>query len=178
MRNISDKKVGVIVGFVMALVFVLVLQGFNSRYRVQSPVVLKFRAPLVQREVIPNKILSPVPSPSITATPEARLRIIPRVEASERKTDAEKAIHVYFGDDEVARAVASAESGQRCKAISPTSDFGLFQIHLPLHQWRFDAFDGDPMDCWDSARVASEINAEQNWRPWVAFTSGAYKKFL
>lgn len=89
-----------------------------------------------------------------------------------------RAIYNHFGTSKFAVAIAKAESGLNCERISSTSDYGLFQIHLPLHQWRFDKFGGDWRNCDDNARVAKEIYNERGWEAWSAYLNKSYLKFL
>ncbi len=80
-----------------------------------------------------------------------------------------------FGEDAgTAIAVFRAESGLRCNAVSRTYDYGVAQINA-VHQWRFR---GDMFDCAENLRVAYQIYQEQGFRPWVAYTNGAYLKYL
>lgn len=77
-------------------------------------------------------------------------------------------------------AVALAESGGNSDATHRNSngstDYGLFQINsihsalLADHNWR------DPVD---NARMALSISSNgSNWQPWVAWKSGAHRKYL
>lgn len=81
---------------------------------------------------------------------------------------AKKAIYVYFGRDEMAYRIAQLESNFRCDVISKTKDYGLFQIN-EIHMWRFKKFNGNPLDCWDNAKVAYEIWKEQGWNAWTSY---------
>jgi hypothetical protein len=72
-------------------------------------------------------------------------------------------------------AVAKAESGLRCNAMSPTNDHGLFQINA-IH---FPKFKGkDPYDCDANIEVAYEIYKRQGFYPWTVYRTGSYKRFL
>jgi len=72
-------------------------------------------------------------------------------------------------------AIAKAESGLRCNAISPTNDHGLFQINA-VH---FPKFKGkDPYDCDANIEVAYEIYKRQGFYPWTVYRTGSYKRFL
>ena len=68
----------------------------------------------------------------------------------------------------VAAEIATAESGGNPRAISPTNDFGLWQIngtHGALAS----------LDPIANAKAAVIISGNgSNWSPWTTFTSGAY----
>jgi hypothetical protein len=68
----------------------------------------------------------------------------------------------------VAAEIATAESGGRASAISPTNDYGLWQIngtHGALAS----------LDPIANARAAVIISGNgSNWSPWTTFVSGAY----
>lgn len=81
---------------------------------------------------------------------------------------AKKAIYVYFGKDEMAYKIAQLESNFKCDVVSKTKDYGLFQIN-EIHLWRFKKFNGNPLDCWDNAKVAYEIWKEQGWNAWTTY---------
>ena len=84
----------------------------------------------------------------------------------------------WTGDDAVtAVAIAGAESGYRPTAANTSSTArGLWQIMLSYHRHRFRGAD------WSNpaanARVAHALWSESGWRPWVTYTSGAYRKHL
>jgi hypothetical protein len=127
----------------------------------------EFKFKIEKRKVLKEKPLTSSKTSKIT--PPAPTKIL---------SSSYKAIYIYFGDDPVAYAIAKAESGLNCSQISQTSDYGLYQIHLPLHQWRFDKFGGKWDNCWDNARVAKQIYDEQGWSPWTVWQSGVYLSFL
>jgi hypothetical protein len=69
----------------------------------------------------------------------------------------------------VAAEVAMAESGGDPNAISPTDDYGLWQINRP--SWGSQA----SLDPVVNARAAIAISGDgTDWTPWTTFTSGAY----
>lgn len=89
-----------------------------------------------------------------------------------------------FGKDgKVAVAVATAESGLTCKRYqnwlnkNKTVDHGAFQINS-IHLWRVGGDANKLLDCKTNIDVAYQIYKEQGFRPWVAYTNGAYKKYL
>ena len=85
----------------------------------------------------------------------------------------DKQIKKVFGKDApMALAIAQAESGMRCEAISHTGDVSVFQINK-IHSRR-----GNILDCTTNILIAKQIFDEQGWTPWVVYNTGAYKKFL
>jgi len=69
---------------------------------------------------------------------------------------------------EQAPAVIYCESRWRADAVSETNDYGLGQIHFPVHGWRVD---------WDASRLLDpatniyimwQLWSEQGWTPWAA----------
>jgi hypothetical protein len=104
------------------------------------------------------------------------LRPTPSVPPLSKKS-VEDLICEKFGPDcNVAIAVAKAESGLRCDAVSQTNDHGVFQInavHLPKFNGK------SPYDCEANIEVAYQIyKSWGGFRPWTAYTSGRYLKFL
>lgn len=95
----------------------------------------------------------------------------------------------YGGDPSqatTASAVATAESGRRPRAANTTNtngsaDFGLFQINT-IHRQRFEDVTGrswsDVYDPDANTAYAVFLQREQGWRPWVAYTSNAYSRYL
>jgi len=91
------------------------------------------------------------------------------------KTIEQKICEKFKEDCQVAVAVAKAESGLRCDAISPTNDHGVFQINA-VH---FPKFKGkDPYDCDANIEVAYEIYKRQGFYSWTVYRTGSYKRFL
>ena len=71
-------------------------------------------------------------------------------------------------DEFIAAEIATAESGGNPYAISPTDDFGLWQIN---GSWGAMA----SLNPWINVHSAITIsNNGTNWSPWTTFTSGAY----
>jgi hypothetical protein len=73
----------------------------------------------------------------------------------------------------MAAAIAMAESGGRSRIVNSIGAAGLWQIYgLP--------FPGDPLDPQTNARmaVAKYRGAGSSFSPWVAYTSGSYRKFM
>ena len=72
------------------------------------------------------------------------------------------------GEAFIAAEVARAESGGNPGAISPTADYGLWQINVS-HGWQATL---DPVG---NARAAIAISGNgTNWSPWTTYTSGRY----
>lgn len=81
----------------------------------------------------------------------------------------------------MALAVSHAENGTRqCDRFgvnnNKTIDVGLFQINS-IHLKKGYKL-SDVMDCDKNIKIALEIFKRQGWKPWVAYTNGAYKKFI
>jgi hypothetical protein len=87
----------------------------------------------------------------------------------------------WVGDDLVlAVAIAGAESGWRPGAVNRnangSTDHGLWQVNS-VHATILAS--GDWADPYDNAVMARRVWAQAgSWRPWVAFTSGAYVRHL
>lgn len=88
----------------------------------------------------------------------------------------------FQGDDAAtAAAVAMAESSGRTDADNPVSSAtGLWQImqsvHVKAHPTWSVAWLENPQNNARAAYIVS--NGGKNWKPWVAYTSGAYLRFL
>lgn len=83
----------------------------------------------------------------------------------------------YNWDQRVALAVMRAESGCNPVAASPSCDSGLMQINC-VHIAKVNGNLAALKDPATNIQVAYQIYAAQGWNPWVAYTSGAYRKFL
>lgn len=95
-------------------------------------------------------------------------------------------IDKYFPDDtKTARAIAMQESSLNPEVVNPDNPgaIGLMQINLPAH------LKDVPGDTYAqkaenlknpeiNLHVAKIIQDKQGWKPWEAYTSGAYKKYL
>jgi LysM repeat protein len=69
-----------------------------------------------------------------------------------------------------AAEIAMAESGGNQFAVSPTADYGYWQINKPAHG-SMATF--DPLG---NAKAAISISSDgTNWNPWTTFQTGAYK---
>lgn len=72
------------------------------------------------------------------------------------------------GEAFIAAEIATAESGGNPNAISPTNDYGLWQIN---GSWGYMA-SLDPVVNARSAITISDDGA--NWSAWTTYTNGAY----
>lgn len=85
---------------------------------------------------------------------------------------------VGFSNPGLAAAVAMAESGGNTRAISPTNDYGLWQINRQYHPQYFQS-PGAIFDPLYNARAALAISGGgRNWQPWTTFRTGAYRQYL
>lgn len=115
--------------------------------------------------------VQPRPVPEV---PESKPLTPPIV--SDTRSDLVGLICRYFGSEcRLAVAIAQAESGLRCDAISPTNDHGVFQINM---KWHANKFVKSPYDCEENIRVAYQIRMASTWKAWSAFKNGSYLKFL
>lgn len=149
--------------------------------------------------VLPPALISPVPTTNLSLLPTISItekqagesavegrdstgsvtveQSTQAVAPSREPSDPITIIREVFGPDApMALAIAQAESGLDCGIDSLTSDSGLFQIHLPVHLEKFGG--RSVYDCRANAEVAKQIFDAQGWNPWVAFTNGAYRRFL
>lgn len=89
---------------------------------------------------------------------------------------ADVALAAGFPKDEkklqTAVAVALAESGGNTQAVSPTSDYGLWQINLNAHRQYNQQQMFDPAQ---NARAMIAISGNgTNWKPWVVYNTGRH----
>lgn len=86
-----------------------------------------------------------------------------------------------FNSDEVptAAAIAMAESSGNPNATNTntngSTDKGLWQINSVN---AFALALGNPFDPATNASMAYKVYKQQGWRAWVAYTNGAYRKFV
>lgn len=100
--------------------------------------------------------------------------------ASEGPVLAARAAHAagFRGEDLVtAVAVAGGESSYRPTVRNSIGASGLWQILQSAHPHLFERYDWrDPLD---NARMAHTVWTHAgSWRPWVAWTSGSYRRYL
>jgi len=172
-----NLKTKILIFLILFLLFEYLNYKFWSNYTVQTPIIIKLQPPIIKR----NKgypYRQPTKNPQKTAKFGQILASQHRVENRQEFRPELEAIYIYFGKDITAYAIAMAESGLNCKRKSNTSDYGLMQIHLPLHQWRFDKFSGKWDDCFDNVKVAYEIYKEQKWQPWSVYKNKRYLDYL
>lgn len=110
-----------------------------------------------------DEVVATVARAPITATPETAARAVLRAGWS-------------IPDAVVAVAVAGQESTWRPGIRNSIGASGLFQMRLPMHA---DKFDGDWRDPYANARAAYRLwRLSGGWSPWVAWTSGDYRRYL
>jgi LysM repeat protein len=74
------------------------------------------------------------------------------------------------GEAFMAAEIAMAESGGNQYAVSPTDDYGYWQINMP--SWGPALATFDPIG---NAKAAIQISQDgTNWSPWTTYTTGAY----
>jgi len=172
-----NLKTKILIFLILFLLFEYLNYKFWSNYTVQSPILIKFQSPIIKKnKTSDNKQTNntPLKSPKNGQI----LSVFGQVREEKEFRPELEAIYIYFGKDITAYAIAIAESGLNCKRVSKTNDYGLMQIHLPLHQWRFDKFSGKWDDCFDNVKVAYQIYKEQGFNPWVVYSTGVYKAYL
>lgn len=70
----------------------------------------------------------------------------------------------------MAAEIAEAESGGNQYAVSPTDDYGYWQINMAAWGPYLATFNAD-----GNARAAIQISKNgTDWQPWTTYTSGAY----
>jgi hypothetical protein len=132
-----------------------------------SPVVKPKRLPSpISRPVKPH-VLRPRPTPTPRPIPPP-----PPVELSYYNCAALERLWISVGGNPsrafMAAEIAMAESGGNPRAVSPTDDFGLWQINGSHGSMA-------TLDPIGNARSAVSISANgTNWYPWTTYTSGAY----
>jgi len=159
-------KIFIILFFFFTILYLV--DKFFDAYTLVMPVEIKIKSPIEKRQPPKNVENLPKNSPKQRGFETTALKA---------KNEPHEAISFFFGEDKIAHAIAKAESGYKCDSISKTKDYGLFQINQ-THLWRFEKFRGNPLNCWDNAKVAYEIHKEQGWRPWVVFQNENYLKYL
>ncbi len=74
------------------------------------------------------------------------------------------------GEAFMAAEIAMAESGGNQYAVSPTDDYGYWQINMP--SWGPELATFDPIG---NAKAAIQISQDgTNWSPWTTYETGAY----
>ena len=71
----------------------------------------------------------------------------------------------------MAAEIAMAESGGEQYAVSPSDDYGYWQINMPSWGPELATF-----NAIGNAKAAIQISQDgTNWSPWTTYTSGAYE---
>lgn len=161
---------------------------FWSLYRIQSPILIELRPPVVSRYVsgVPDEpstssqrqaefdntqieVITPTPTP----TPSEQSGVV----TGPQDYIIAKIRSTFKEDPDTAVAVALAENTtmQYDRWSYSGCCVGIFQIHT-VH---IDKFDGKPMEDVDAnIEVAYKIYKQQGWTPWEAYTNGAYLKYM
>ncbi len=135
----------------------------------QSPLQITLHKPL---QIVERKLLKPT-----------IIEVVNEIPTLKDLTPIEEYICDKWGPYEckVALAVARAESGMREEAYgintNNTIDVGIFQINT-VHFKKEGCHLKDLTDQYKNVDCAYQIWEQQSWRPWVAFTSGAFKEKL
>jgi len=129
------------------------------------PVVTK---PILAAPVAPRPI-APSTSPVHTSVPVAPVY----APAGDYSCSALESLWVSAGGNPasefIAAQIATAESGGNPRAISPTSDYGLWQINSS------NAPGSEMLNPYANVREAIALSGNgTNWSPWTTFTSGIY----
>ena len=146
MNSLSDlqnrsEAIRVLITYTILSVFALAFYILQSPEQVEKVEIIETEAehtPTIEPTVSiteipiliePTVIPTPTPTPTAIITPA----IMPRPAQSSQKWNKEQTtarIIEVFGDNaENALKIAQCESGIRDNAISPTNDYGVFQIH-------------------------------------------------
>lgn len=82
-----------------------------------------------------------------------------------------------FDDKNLATAiaVALAESGGNRDAISPTNDYGLWQINKKAHPQLFTKYQWNKEV--DNAKMAKQVWDGAGWSAWSAYKNGSYLRY-
>lgn len=86
-------------------------------------------------------------------------------------------IKTVFGTNaRMALAICMAESGCRPRAVSPTGDYGVFQVN---HRWHPQYTIQQLFDYKINTQAAYLISSGgRNWNPWSTYRNRSYLKFL
>lgn len=88
---------------------------------------------------------------------------------------AAKAVGLLSGEGRVTMvAIALGESNCNNQAVSPTSDYGAWQINK-IHGYNKNKLLNDINY---NAKAAKKIQKSQGYRAWVAYQNGRYKQFV
>ena len=91
-------------------------------------------------------------------------------------------------DAQILAATAKGESGLRTDAVGDAGNsFGLFQIYIPAHYPKLEAFTGSPnryvwedwlKDPINNIKAAIAVYNSQGLGAWTIYNTGAYKQYL
>lgn len=78
----------------------------------------------------------------------------------------------WNGNSQQAYAIFRCESGLQEKAVGPTQDYGVAQIHLPSHRGKVPGETDSEKIEWlfdykNNLRLAKQIYDASGWYPWV-----------
>jgi hypothetical protein len=123
-------------------------------------------------------------SPIVVTKKVPQPKIVKEVEAKEIDPcdfdRIDRLICQTFGKDwKTARAIALAESHENPNALNKNTngsyDVGIFQLNTThFNRWTLAQM-SDPKT---NIQIAYQIYSEQGFNPWVAYTTGSYKKYL
>jgi hypothetical protein len=82
----------------------------------------------------------------------------------------------YDWDPVVMVAIAGAESGWNTDAISPTNDYGLFQINRTVWAFLFDLYNW--RDGLENTVMAYYVWRRQGYSAWTVYNTGPYLRFI
>lgn len=112
---------------------------------------------------MPPSSSAPIESDAVIVTPSPPIALAPIEQGMNRLAERDASPYELrvFG------CLAWFESRNDTYAISVTNDRGLWQIHFPLHAWRFAGRDWrDPIA---NADVAMDIYRESGFRAWATW---------
>jgi len=168
-REGNSSIKAIIAGAILALILTLAL-NLNHHQLLKATTAPKAQAasPTVKRLKAPSAPTQTIPVPTTATIKPERQHISDQ--------NIEQEICDVFGPDcRVAIAIAKAESGLNCNAVSPTNDHGVFQLNA-VHMPKFNG--KSPYDCKANIEVAYRIFKEQGFGPWAAYTNKSFLKFL
>lgn len=85
--------------------------------------------------------------------------------------------YIYRANPTIMTAICKAESGANTLAISPTHDYGLWQINYYYHSGLFNIYNWrDPVN---NAQMASSVwNTGGGYHAWATYNNGAWLREL
>lgn len=143
------KSSGTVVALLIPyIIIVAVLRSHTTTQVVNTTVEVVKAAPVAVQSQ--PAVSTPTPTPVPTSIPEM--------------------IQATFGKDTpAALKVAKCESGMRANAISPTHDYGVFQINMAAQGWRADHNINILLTASDNIKIAKQIYKEHgDWSAWYS----------